>query len=197
MKTTKESRSKLGGNPNLPEGIAWPVNSKGRELDFLAQIHCADLPQGMGLPDHGTLFFFYDVEEQPWGLDAEAERDYHRVIYYSGELPKEQRTRQAKCHLWIPRECFLAFKVVQTTFEMDEEDNETEPCHQMLGFPTWIQNENMAPGKLLLLQVDTDDAKEDSPGWMWGDDGILYFWISPEDLANNNYDNVEVILECY
>lgn len=38
----------------------------------------------------------------------------------------------------------------------------------------------------LLLQVDSDI---DGPGWMWGDNGSLYFWIKEEDLARNVFDD--------
>ncbi|WP_433089009.1 DUF1963 domain-containing protein [Dactylosporangium sp. CA-052675] len=44
----------------------------------------------------------------------------------------------------------------------------------------------------LLWQVDTD---EDGLGWMWGDMGMLYFWIRDEDLAAARFDRVWVILQ--
>ena len=37
-KRPERQKSKLGGNPNLPDSIAWPVNPQGMPLDFLAQI---------------------------------------------------------------------------------------------------------------------------------------------------------------
>ena len=51
----------------------------------------------------------------------------------------------------------------------------------------------MAPGKVLLLQLDTDD----DTGWMWGDMGMIYFWIAPQELDARNFDDVRLILECY
>lgn len=44
----------------------------------------------------------------------------------------------------------------------------------------------------LLWQVDTD---EDGLGWMWGDMGMLYFWIRSQDLAACRFDRVWVILQ--
>ncbi|MDH5694916.1 MAG: YwqG family protein [Gammaproteobacteria bacterium] len=44
----------------------------------------------------------------------------------------------------------------------------------------------------LLLQVDTDSA----PDMMWGDMGLLYFWVRKEDLIENNYEDVWLILQC-
>ena len=46
----------------------------------------------------------------------------------------------------------------------------------------------------LLLQVDTD---EDGPGWMWGDCGRIYYWITAADLDQEAYDRAWMILECY
>lgn len=43
----------------------------------------------------------------------------------------------------------------------------------------------------LLLQIDTDDAAQ----MMWGDAGLLYFWIRDEDAARRNFDAVWMILQ--
>ena len=44
----------------------------------------------------------------------------------------------------------------------------------------------------LLLQIDSDD----NPDMMWGDLGKLYFWIRQQDLYNNDFDKVWMILQC-
>jgi uncharacterized protein YwqG len=46
---------------------------------------------------------------------------------------------------------------------------------------------------VLLFQVDSED---DKTGMMWGDVGILYFWIKAEDLKNKQFDNCWFILQC-
>lgn len=40
----------------------------------------------------------------------------------------------------------------------------------------------------LLLQLDTDDEECTGPGWMWGDMGVLSFWIRQPDLAAGRFD---------
>jgi len=45
---------------------------------------------------------------------------------------------------------------------------------------------------VLLLQLDTDD----DVGMMWGDCGMLYFWIRKEDLAKGHFDKCWMILQC-
>lgn len=44
----------------------------------------------------------------------------------------------------------------------------------------------------LLLQLDSDDASD----MMWGDSGILYFWIREADARAGDFSNVWVILQC-
>ncbi len=44
----------------------------------------------------------------------------------------------------------------------------------------------------LLLQLDSnEDAR-----MMWGDCGLLYLWITEEDLKNQNFDHTWLILQC-
>ncbi|NJN57124.1 MAG: DUF1963 domain-containing protein [Leptolyngbyaceae cyanobacterium SL_5_9] len=44
----------------------------------------------------------------------------------------------------------------------------------------------------MLFQFNSDD----NPGWMWGDTGCLYFWITELDLASQQFENVWMILQC-
>jgi uncharacterized protein YwqG len=92
--------------------------------------------------------------------------------------------------------------------------------HQLFGHPSPIQNEmelecdflrrgetmrwDLPPGRfaaaardwVLLLQVDSDDGK-DGPGWMWGDAGMVYFWIHRDDLAARAFDKIVCISQCH
>ncbi|NJM98872.1 MAG: DUF1963 domain-containing protein [Phormidesmis sp. RL_2_1] len=45
---------------------------------------------------------------------------------------------------------------------------------------------------LLLLQLDSDD----NVGLMWGDIGMLYFWIHRDDLAQQRFSKVWMTLQC-
>ena len=97
-----------------------------------------------------------------------------------------------------------------------------QPCHQLFGYPSPVQGSDMdlecqlvsnglycgdATGYnskaaktlkagradwLLLLQLDTDD----DAGMMWGDAGMLYFWIKKDDLAAGRFENCWMILQC-
>ncbi|WP_459555484.1 YwqG family protein [Lacunimicrobium album] len=95
-------------------------------------------------------------------------------------------------------------------------------ANRLLGFPTVIQNPMEVECQLvtngiytdyfsserderreslvktahewrLLLQIDSD---EDMNGWMWGDCGMIYFWIRQQDLESRNFDQTWLILQC-
>jgi uncharacterized protein YwqG len=44
----------------------------------------------------------------------------------------------------------------------------------------------------LLLQLDSDD----DAGFMWGDCGMLYFWLRDQDLANGDFSRTWMSLQC-
>jgi len=99
---------------------------------------------------------------------------------------------------------------------------ENHPAHHLFGYPSPVQGNDMdlecqlvshglycgdasgyqderakelAPGRhdwVLLLQLDTDE----DAGMMWGDCGMLYFWIRKEDLAALHFDRCWMILQC-
>jgi len=60
------------------------------------------------------------------------------------------------------------------------------------GDPRARELEGGASDWLLLLQIDSDD----NPEWMWGDVGMLYFWITKSDLKLRRFENVWMVLQC-
>lgn len=45
----------------------------------------------------------------------------------------------------------------------------------------------------LLMQIDSD---EEGPGWQWGFDGKLYYWVRKQDLAVRDFSRIWGILQC-
>jgi uncharacterized protein YwqG len=77
--------SRIGGEPALPEGHAWPDRG-GRPLAFIGQIQLSDVAAAggaFGVPRTGLLSFFYDASKQPWGFDP-ADRS-GSVVYWFPE----------------------------------------------------------------------------------------------------------------
>ena len=196
VKTLGKHKSKLGGYPNLPRSVKWPVSPEGRQLDFLAQFHCPDLPKGFGLPEEGMLFFFYDFERMSFGDSYnERENEYWRVVYSPEKFTETTRRQRLQRDATISNECFVRF----TTFmsQKDKWPDTNLPLHQMFGYPTWVQGGGLSRGESLLLQLDSDDGDRRSPGWMWGDVGLVYFTINNKDLAERNFANVKLELQCH
>lgn len=106
--------------------------------------------------------------------------------------------------------------------QVRQHDFHGQPMHQILGKPYAIQNEEMetecelvskgvncgrgddyqrGAAQLLegqtaewrlLFQIDSDD----DAGWMWGDSGILYFWVRESDARKGDFSKVWLILQC-
>ncbi|MFI4882859.1 MAG: DUF1963 domain-containing protein [Phycisphaerales bacterium JB064] len=75
--------SKFGGEPDLPEGVAWP-EFDGRPLHFLTQLDLADLPPRWiptaDLPRKGLMSFWYDTQgDRSYGFKRDSAR--WRVLY--------------------------------------------------------------------------------------------------------------------
>ena len=79
--------SRLGGEPELPDTVPWPVRLDGSPLAFLGQVDLAELarfPAAQVLPSSGVLLFFYDATNQPralWTGETSAGSDAARVLY--------------------------------------------------------------------------------------------------------------------
>jgi uncharacterized protein YwqG len=55
-----DAATRLGGQPLLPAGTAWPRDPDGRPLTFIAAIDFAELPDLDPLPTDGTLLVFWN-----------------------------------------------------------------------------------------------------------------------------------------
>ena len=84
-----DGNSRLGGKPQGLPLVDWPKRN-GAPLAFLCQLDLSQIRSANGpdwLPGDGSLLFFYDAEEQPWGFDP-ADRGSWAVIHLpSGQPP--------------------------------------------------------------------------------------------------------------
>jgi len=216
-------RSKIGGRPDLPAGVPWP-RWQGRPLPFLAQLRLADMTGYDGektLPGSGLLYFFYDTERMPWGLDPTAHGGW-RVIYC--ETITDLRRTQAPAlmpPISVYRSCVVEFSAGLTlppwdshfvdALALSERESDSYywlerevvglmggegALHRSLGYPDQIQGEMLearTSAARLLLQLDS--AAE--AGMAWGDRGRLYFWIEEEALRQKDFGRVWVTWQCH
>ncbi len=83
---SEDACSRLGGQPNLPDTIAWP-EWRDQALPFVAQLDLMTIPNshGLNLPTDGSLFFFFEGGENGWGFRPE-DKGSAQVIYSTSQL---------------------------------------------------------------------------------------------------------------
>lgn len=99
---TDLGQSKIGGQPDLPEGMEWPAFKDGKPLAFLAQINLAEVASVSklpGLPASGLLSFFSvfgwqsEDDADPQLPPGRYEHGWTRVLYHPGSHKALQRCR--------------------------------------------------------------------------------------------------------
>lgn len=165
--TDAATRSRFGGDPDLPPGFAWPERN-GAKLAFLARLSLAELHETGRidwLPETGALLFFYDVTEQPWGYDPQ-----HRggamvlLVPESADTPPAHRGWEPT-HGDAPLACRnIAFERIDSmpsafhrvveplglsdtecelVHELHDESLGNGPLHQVAGYPSPVQDDGM------------------------------------------------------
>lgn len=83
--------SRIGGDPDLPAGVEWPLDSEGTPMTFLAQLRLSELAaqeESSLLPKEGMLYFFVGVDEPAYNIE-------HKVLYLRDEELEEAHRRRA------------------------------------------------------------------------------------------------------
>ena len=166
--------TKLGGWPDLPAPAQWPTLGNGSPMPFIAQVCLADVApydvEGV-LPHGGMLSFFYDVIEQPWGVDPR-----HQT---AGTVLSPARL--------LPAADLIPPLDAREPVVHPEPDASPMPArierHQLRRTDAYQgpRYGQLAPGAAdwrLLLQIDSDD----DAGIMWDTTGRVYVWIREQDL---------------
>lgn len=195
-----QMRSHFGGQPYFERGESWPVDKKGKPLQFVCQIFNAD---GLHLPEQVKLVqLFYDFNSKAYST----EDDGWFVKIYGG-LDLDRMTKVVKPKTLAPtRYCECDFEEVQSlpdwegidihnpeaaglSSQLDQDDSWApyekiseklvgrQPYRTQLGgYPKWVQGEEtpiVGEGLVdLLLQVDC----EENAGVFWGNIGMVYIF---------------------
>lgn len=103
---------------------------------------------------------------------------------------------------WTPDDAGFAVEAheVELLHHLYEDPEKSQTEHQLFGYPSVIQNPMQpelaevtgvdADAWRLLLQVDSQDDM------MWGDLGMVYFWIPGDALRERAFDRTWLILQC-
>ena len=122
-RVTKPWESKVGGQPYLPNNVAWPCAPDGKELSFLAQINFAETPPLAPFPTSGIVQFFIN-DDDLYGMDFDdgENPDTFRVLFHPEVVDNESLLQQS-FHTRRDDEDLLPHHPDETyplTFELDE-----------------------------------------------------------------------------
>jgi uncharacterized protein YwqG len=93
--TLRDSGTRVGGEPDLPDDMTWPTHA-GRPLTFLAQIDLAAVASAAdldALPKTGWLWFFVDTVQPLVGFAEEEGR--FRVLHAERKGARRERPSEA------------------------------------------------------------------------------------------------------
>lgn len=219
--------SKIGGLPDLPDGLEFPRYEKGY-LWFMCQVNLKEakpFDKDNLLPNSGILYLFYDAYEQPWGF--EEDEGCYKVLYFDGDMSElKRRDYPEESEDYYPLDSYqVKFNNMLTISESPENlifDNEDEEenfwnfrqelmqpedvegniltAHYMLGEPFNAQNdvfEELYDNAGEPVLLFQIDSDEEDLGVMWGDSGLLYFCIQKDELLRKQFDKVTFTLQCF
>jgi uncharacterized protein YwqG len=187
--------SKIGGEPDLPPGAAWPEG-----MTFLAQINLADAaPHDKDelLPKKGRLWFFHDTRGHGAGvvLNATAGAKLTRTKSPLRAKGKYDVIALAPAAIDFVAESTIPHHVSSEVAKWklsDEEhaqyaDARPQGQHRMLGHADLVQEDT--PEGVLLFQLTSDEKI----GSNW--DGTVYFVIATKDLAAGRFAKTTVTFQ--
>jgi uncharacterized protein YwqG len=234
--------SRLGGQPDLPEGLMWP-SRQDKPMSFVAQICLEDVAgfvPAQKLPSSGTLAFFYDASQGVNGTSPD-DRSGWSVIFFEPaaplkttpfphELPQPARFKPLTLEFHSEWTLPVNPQQVDPGLQWSERDQRAYeallrefrgpgdrkiPFHRMFGWPDQIQDDMQLQAAMmtsgvtspadprlkdiastkanwkLLLQIDSDERA----GMRWASYGMIYDWITDQDLKDRQFNQTWLILQ--
>ena len=210
--------SKFGGVPYRPVGSAWPLDTHGAPLPFLAQIDLAQANAGGHLPDlprRGLLQFFVSHAGErvlywpdPVQDEAALTREMPELEDFQEEMfsPPEQAMGFVPDRE-IPSSLDDRLKFAQPddqtgtgeAYQQAENNSKLQPNgHRLRGYPMVINTSHPAAEDVqLLFQFDGDDYGGQLFGDSGGMGGWVGFFIRPDDLAKLNFSRVWAEMDAF
>jgi len=165
-----------------PEGcVATPLPSPECQLAQRALSFCPGetLPH-LGSRDYERLTKEASLSDAEWDKYFEFLDAYELQFYPDGSGRHHFFGHAAN----IQGDMQTEAQLVTNRFYCGDETGYNDPRAKLLkaGADDWV----------LLLQLDSDDSAE----LMWGDMGMLYFWIRQQDLVAQRFDRAWMALQC-
>lgn len=174
--------SKLFGSPDVWNGFEWPAildENNCYDLDFVAQVNCAELSEydeaGV-LPKRGILYFFYDFISCP--SDPE-DKNAARVLFYDGNLSNLSEL------MMIDEDGVDVSVSFSRPISFSKATVNARRAHLQMCYDT-----PDAEGYTVLLRLDSFSALNGTA--KFNDTGCLLFLISPESLKKRDFSDIRV-----
>lgn len=184
--------SKIGGSPDLPDGMAWPQNAPS----FLVQINLAEVPEGVldiALPRDGLLSCFSNRTGDAVLIWNKPGTTLVRLAAPPSCKRFEARALAATIVLTLdidhPR-----LPAVEDDEIFDVVDDWSVPENGVqLGGNRKIITRGEAPDMHLVLQIGTFE----DVGMVWGTLGCLTLSMRLDDIAARRFDRVHSEVQSY
>lgn len=167
-----------------PPGVPLVTTAMARSKFVLNECR-VNFRAGLTLPHQGSRIY-----EQFEKLANLREKEADAYFDYADAVERFGRSKGANHHLLghsdnIQGDMQLEAQLVTNGLYCGDASGHNDPRWKVLksGAGEWM----------LLLQLDSDDTAE----FMWGDMGMLYYWIRKGDLAESRFDRAWMGLQCY
>jgi uncharacterized protein YwqG len=212
------SESKFLGKPYLPKSIQYPTDENGKPMILWAQINFEEVPNIDNYPSSGILQFYassdnwYDTTDYKILFHEEISQDVQTDfsflnddLYKDSPIYNEHRlnfkkqieygsSEDHRFSMQFDGKDFWEFQETLNKKEQDEVEKIIDGTgHKIGGYAYFTQGDPREYNQkedILLLQIDTDE------NIMFGDSGVANIFISPENLANKNFDKAWFYWDC-
>ncbi|MDO4631835.1 MAG: DUF1963 domain-containing protein [Corynebacterium sp.] len=216
--------SRVGGPALVTADYPWPVAPDGAHMFHLAQFNLTELPPLAGYPDSGVLQFFAAADDT-YGLDYQEAGSRVRLIpaaqVDSGHLEWHNHEHEyeespitggyfevtGQLYDQLPLSPDKELKGLHDSLPTDyDEPGFNALWDFLLNLPTTV----LGPGWAFFTQWDPrpddsdlqllfhlDTFSDNGVEVMFGDVGVVNFFITPTDLANQHFENTFYHWDCY
>ena len=163
--TSRKAKSFFGAKPQVFSNVEWPKN-EGIPLAFIGQLDLSEINRDQvlsWLPNTGRLLFFYDIYDQPWGIESKDQQS-SVVLYDEGigdlkpleypvSLKNDAKIKKIK---YLRADDLISYPSAQRASRLSLvprsgldiyydflQEYYKDPHHQAGGYPSTIQDDSM------------------------------------------------------
>lgn len=218
--------SKFSGIPYWPKNKEYlTINNKPAKL--MAQINLSEIDSGtkkeINLPENGILQFFFEADDDVWGLDFEDQKKSKIKVVYHENLEKQLIFNDKELEIFNDNSYMPMSEQLSLKFELKEEYLGLQDLYSSKRFykttnfsdTDFEQMQDIADnsgsklgGYAYFTQSDPLENFPQDENWvlllqidtdenlMFGDSGVANWFIKEADLKNKDFSNVFFNWDC-